>query len=79
MGFFKTASMLSEMHESGDFQDILAFSGEVESKIVIKQTYNFIFEIMGLLGHCFGLYLTAEGQNVQEIARFVRFAQSRYF
>ena len=32
-----------------------------------------ITEIYGLLGHFFGLYLTAEGQKAQEIARFVRF------
>ena len=32
---------------------------------------------MGLLGHYFGLYLTAEGQKVLEIIRFVRFRQRR--
>ena len=32
-----------------------------------------------LLGHCFELYPAAEGRNVMENARFVRFAQSRYF
>ena len=32
-----------------------------------------------LLGHCFELYPAAEGRNVIENARFVRFAQNRYF
>ena len=32
-----------------------------------------------LLDHCFGIYLTAEGPNVLEIARFVRFRECRYF
>ena len=32
---------------------------------------------MDLLGHYFGLYLTAKSQNVLEIARFVRFRQRR--
>ena len=39
--FFKTTSTLSETHESGDFQDNLALSGEVYSKIVTQQTHNF--------------------------------------
>ena len=36
-----------------------------------------IIEIHGLLGHFFGLYLAGEGQNVLEIAGFVRFSQRR--
>ena len=37
-----------------------------------------ITEINGFLGHFFGLYLAGEGQNVLEIARFVRFRQRRW-
>ena len=67
------ASTWSENVISGRFIDF-----KLISQIWVLRIFrNLKFVI--LLGHCFELYLTAGGRNGTKNARFVRFAQRRYF
>ena len=66
---------MSETHESGDFDDILAPSGGGQSKTVTQQN----LKISSFFHYFAERYNCAGGQNVIEIARFERFRQRRYF
>ena len=77
----------NEVFRSGWYWNSITQSeNKLNTNISVRNsTYRIVYflwifrEVCILPDCCFGLYLTAEGQNVLEIARFVRFRECRYF